>query len=145
MSPTTFPEEMFLFLRSLTFTPAVAGGCLLACLALPARAAPVVQPVSPAASAAQPSMPLTSAASAVPAPVTRGAQIENRALPALRSTGRAPAPAAEVELGPNRRMVVGEVGTIGLPLISRIAIGNGAVYLPNLGECGERRALRWQP
>jgi len=127
MSPPTFPREMFLFLRVLKPAAAVAAGCLLACLALPGRAAPVVVPVTPAAASAVAAPLPPTAVAAVPVPVARQTLIDSRPLPTSRSIGRAPAPAAEVELGPNRRMVVGEVGTIGLPLISRIAIGNGAV------------------
>lgn len=64
-----------------------------------------------------------------PVSTARGTPMETRVLPAQRAPARTPPPVAapEVELGPNRRMVVGEVGTIGLPAISRIAIGNGAV------------------
>lgn len=111
---------------------ALWGGCLFASLAPPVVAAPAV-PAAPAASAAQPSVtsvtsvPSGWAATAAPVTTARGLQIETRALTPQRVAARSPAPAPEVELGPNRRMVVGEVGTIGLPTISRIAIGNGAV------------------
>lgn len=63
-----------------------------------------------------------------PAPVSPGTVIETApaAAPASRGVRPAPRPVV-VESGLKRVMAVGEVSTIGLPGVARIAIGNGAL------------------
>lgn len=72
--------------------------------------------------------PADSAASAPSVGFVGGTLIETQRVqqpPAARNVARANVRPAQIEAGPARSLVVGEVSTIGLPGVARIAIGNG--------------------
>ena len=103
------------------------GAMFLSTLAL-TPAAGVAQPANPAAATAPvAAQPAPARVALPPAAAASSTMIETQRQPVRPVPPRYVARPVEIEHGPNRKLVVGEVNTIGLQGVSRIAIGNGAI------------------
>jgi pilus assembly protein CpaC len=90
-----------------------------------AVAASVLLALTPAR--AQTSTPAAAITVTRPATAASGAVLNAEQLQAPRSRAKAPAVPVSIEMGPRRVMAVGDVQTITLQDVTRIAIGNGAL------------------